>query len=527
MATIDTFIEDANLNRNAGGTFPSILTPAVSTTGQSRQRKTPAPVASKGLVGNITPAIRKPTDMGNAERFTAQHGADVRYCHAWKKWLVWDGRRWRIDDTGEIERRAKLTARSILNEAADTENEHERKELARWALTSEKRERLNAMIALAQSEQPIPIAVDSLDAEPWLLNCENGTLDLRTGELRAPQREDFLTKLCPLEYPTEPGVDPELWLEFLNTIFAGDQELIAFMQRLLGVSLVGEIFENILAIFYGTGSNGKSVFVETASGVLGPDYAMAAPDGFLVSQKNERHPTEIADLHGKRFVSVNETADGGKLSESLVKRLTSRERMRARRMHENHWEFKPTHTLFLTTNHKPVIKGTDNGIWRRLRLVPFKVTIPATEQDKDLGDKLKAEYPAILKWAVTGCLQWLSNGKDLKAPAEVMAATETYRAEQDQLGAFIEECCHLEEWREERASKLFWTWCEFCKSRGEQAGTQTAFGLKLTDRGFQKGKPTSGLNKNKVVYYGIGVDLVVGEQLAGSSEPADDEPFPF
>ena len=460
---------------------------------------------------------RKPTDIGNAERFAAQHGADVRYCYAWKKWIVWDSRRWRVDDSGEIERRAKLTARSILVEAAAIDDSGNREEMVRWAKASEKRDRLNAMIALAQSEQPIPIAVESLDAEPWLLNCENGTVDLRTGELQQHQREDFLTKLCPLEYPTEPGVDPDLWLGFLDRIFAGNAELIAFVQRLLGMSLVGDIFENVLPIFYGSGSNGKSVLQETWCGVLGLDYGMAAPDGFLVASKHERHPTEIADLHGRRFVSVNETADGGRLSESLVKRLTSRERMRARRMKEDFWEFKPTHTIVLATNHKPVIRGTDNGIWRRLRLVPFTVTIPDEQQDKNLADKLKAEYAAILQWAVTGCIQWQCDGMNLGAPEEVMAATETYRAEQDTLGEFIEECCHLDEWSEERASRLYWAWQEWCKSRGEWAGTQTAFGLRLTDRGFGKDKPTSGLNRNKVVYNGIRLDVAMTERLGGSS----------
>ena len=185
----------------------------------------------------------------------------------------------------------------------------------------------------------------------------------------------------------------------------------------------------------------------------------------------------------------------------------------------------------LATNHKPVIRGTDNGIWRRLRLVPFTVTIPDDKQDKTLADKLKAEYPAILQWAVTGCIQWQRDGMNLGTPEEVMIATETYRAEQDTLGAFIEECCHLEEWREERASRLFWAWSEWCKSRGEWAGTQTAFGLRLTDRGFDKDKPTGGLNRNKVVYKGIGVDMAVSERLGGAAtgpdEPADDDSIPF
>jgi putative DNA primase/helicase len=221
------------------------------------------PLLQRASAQPETKAPRRTTDIGNAERFAAQHGADVRYCYAWKKWIVWDGRRWRVDNSGEIERRAKLTARSILAEAVEIDDKRDRDDMVRWALASEKRERLNAMIALAQSEQPIPIAPESLDSDAWLLNCENGTVDLRTGELRLQQRDDFLTKLCPLEYSTEPGDDPVLWLEFLDRIFASDAELIGFVQRLLGMSLVGEIFENVLPIFYGSGSNGKSVLLET------------------------------------------------------------------------------------------------------------------------------------------------------------------------------------------------------------------------------------------------------------------------
>ena len=219
------------------------------------------------------------------------------------------------------------------------------------------------------------------------------------------------------------------------------------------------------------------------------------------------------------------------LSEAKVKRLTSRENIRARFCGKDFWEFKPTHSIVVATNHKPVIKGTDNGIWRRLRLVPFTVTISDDEQDKKLADKLKAEYSAILRWAVTGCIQWLSDGMDLKAPEDVMAATEEYRAESDLLGSFISECCHLEAWREERASRLFEVWSEWCKSCGELAGTQTAFGLRLKERGFTKDTPSGGKNRGKVVYMGIGVDMAVGERLGGSSGnhsgQAGDDPIQF
>jgi putative DNA primase/helicase len=383
-------------------------------------------------------------------------------------------------------RRAKRTAKSIWQEAAKAPNKETRKRLGEWASTSEKRERLNAMIALARSEQPIPVAVESLDADPWLLNCLNGTLDLRTGILREHRRDDYLSKLCPVEYPTESGDDPELWLAFLNRIFADRKPLIQFVQRLMGSSLVGEVHEHKLPIFYGSGANGKSVLIEAWCGMLGADYAMKAPSNFLVSTKSDRHPTELADLHGKRLVAAVESSDGGRLSEVLVKELTGGDSIRARRMREDFWQFRPSHTVVLATNHRPVVRGTDNGIWRRLLLVPFEVTIPEAEQDKQLAQKLHDEYPAILRWTMAGCLDWQRHG--LQAPENVASATATYRSDMDVLGEFLEECCDVDAAYESTASDIYKRYKTWAEDRGEYVETQTSFGVRLTERGFQKGK---------------------------------------
>jgi putative DNA primase/helicase len=445
------------------------------------------------------PTIRNCTDMGNAERFAEQHGGDVRFCHPWNKWLVWDGRRWAIDEHGDVMRRAKRTARTIYIEASKAADKETAQALAKWAAASERRERLTAMLALAQSEQPIPIAVESLDAQPWLLNVENGTIDLRTGELREHRRDDYLTKLCPVEYPTEPGCDPELWLAFLERIFSGNHRLIAYVQRLIGSSLVGEVLENLLAIFYGVGCNGKSVLVETVCGTLGSDYAMNASTSLLMVDRWGRHPTERADLFGKRFVAANESGDGGRLSEETVKQLTSREAIRARRMREDSWEFTPSHSIILCTNHRPEIRGVDYGIWRRIHLVPFDVTIPPEQRDKELAIKLRAEWPAILRWAVAGCLDWQRNG--LQPPAEVLHATDSYRAEQDILGEWIEEKCTLCPECEARARDLFHSYKTWSEGRSEKPFTQTRFGTRLTERGITKARDAG----NRVIYLGIGL----------------------
>ncbi len=202
------------------------------------------------------------------------------------------------------------------------------------------------------------------------------------------------------------------------------------------MALVGEVLENILAILHGTGANGKSVFIETICGMLGDDYAMFAAPTLLLVDRWGRHPTERADLFGKRLVCINETGEGNRLSESTVKQLTSREKIRARRMREDSWEFSPTHSIVLATNHRPEVRGTDYGIWRRLRLVPFGVVIPEPERDNELAEKLQSEWPAILRWAVAGCLAWQRGG--LAEPEQVKVATAEYRAEQDVLGEFID-----------------------------------------------------------------------------------------
>jgi putative DNA primase/helicase len=444
--------------------------------------------------------IRNCTDLGNAERFAEQHGSDVRYCHPWGKWLVWDGRRWAIDESGEIVRRAKRTARSIYVEASKVADGDEAKAIAKWAAASERRERLTAMIALAESEPPIPIAVESLDSQPWLLNCENGTLDLRTGELREHRREDYLTKVCPVEYPTECGIDPELWLSFLSRIFDGNDRLISFVQRLIGMALVGEVLENILAIFHGRGANGKSVWLETVCGMLGSDYAMSAGTSLLMVDRTGRHPTEKADLFGMRLVAANESGDGGRLSEETVKQLTSRENIRARRMREDSWEFTPSHTVILATNHKPEIRGTDYGIWRRIHLIPFSVTIPPIERDKELASKLRAEWPAILRWAVAGCLAWQQNG--LQPPGEVLEATSDYQSEMDVLGEWVEERCVVGPTCEARAGDLYGSYKAWATDRSEKPMTQTKFGVRLAERGFTKGRSST---TGHVCYKGVGL----------------------
>jgi putative DNA primase/helicase len=387
------------------------------------------------------------TDVWAARQLVAVHGSDLRYCHPWKKWLVWDGCRWKIDDTGEVERRAKCVIDSLWPEVP-TIAERDRPAFIKMLQARSQRERLAAMIALAASEPGIPILPADLDTDPWLLNCPNGTLDLRTAEPRPHDRADLITKVTATAF--NPDAKSYEWDQTLEKIFGYRQDLMDFWQKLVGYCLTGDTRENVFPILWGDGSNGKSTLLTALIETIGPDYAgMGAPD-LLLMKKLERHPTEIVDLRGKRLVCCMETGDGRHLNEALVKHLTGRDRLKGRGMREDFSEFKATLKIVLCTNYKPTIRGTDHGIWRRIRLVPFTTkfwdrskgeTGPAElEADKALEDKLRHEAKGILAWAVRGCLQWQAE-KGLGDPEPIRAATTEYRAQSDTIQRFLAECC--------------------------------------------------------------------------------------
>ena len=360
------------------------------------------------------------TDVGNSERFACEHGGVVKHVSEWGKWLAWDGSRWQLDSDGAVMRLAKLTVKGIISDAKATEDTAEQAAISKHWVASQACNRITAMLRLAESEQPLPVSHDSIDAEPWLLNCANGVVDLATGTLLKHDPGRLLSLTTGVEYPGRDDSSPALWLSFLDRTFGGDSEMIGFVQRLCGVALIGEQREHLLPVFHGTGANGKSVFVSTIQHVLG-EYSLAAPPGLLMATASERHPTELASLFRRRLVVVSETKDGQKLDEGLVKSITGGDRITARRMREDFWQFDPSHLALIVTNHRPRVDGTDHGIWRRLRLVPFSVTIPSAERDPALPSRLRDEAPAILRWMVQGCLDWRRGG--LQEPKAVMAAT--------------------------------------------------------------------------------------------------------
>jgi len=433
---------------------------------------------------------RRLTDLGNAERLVDLHGENILYCPQ-VGWLIWNDKRWRRDELGEILARAKETVRLILQEAHATQDDERRQAIIRHAAKSESKERINAAVTLAQSERDIVVSADALDREPLLLNVGNGTLDLESGELHAARRSDLITKLVRASYDS--AAECPRWQRFLEEIFQDDAELINFVQRAVGYSLTADMREQCFFLCYGTGANGKSTLINTVGQMLG-DYAMSMPAETLLSYKKseqDRPKNELARLKGARFVSAVENNQGGRLSEAVVKQLTGGDPVPARFLYKEFFDFRPTFKLWLGVNHKPRIIGTDIAIWRRVRLIPFNVRFTEETQDQTLKEKLRAESPGILRWAVEGCRRWLENG--LSAPESVKAATASYREEQDILGTFLAERCRLDDSKaKELASDLYAAYTSWCDQSGEHPVTKTSFGLMLAERGLRQGRNTVG-----------------------------------
>lgn len=375
------------------------------------------------------------TDVGNAARLVSRYGESLRFCHETGRWYCWDGTRWCVDVKGEIMFRSKNVALSILDEAKQCRDDR-RDDLLKWARASQKRERITAMAALAQAD--VAITTDDLDVDPWLFNCQNGTVDLRTGELRPHSPQDFITKISPVVF--DPGAPCPIFDSFLHRIFDGDHELITFVQRWHGHCLTGDVREQYMPIYHGEGNNGKSVLLDTISSIMG-DFACEAPPHLVTLRKQDEHATEIADLMGRRLVIASETEKDAELRVQLIKRLTGNERLKGRYMRQDFFQFRRTHKMVLVTNNPPVIRENSEAVWRRLRLVPFRVIIPKQERDPKLMEKLKAEWPGILAWIVRGCVDWQREG--LTEPIAVMHATQRYRGSASSLEEFVNDCCEL------------------------------------------------------------------------------------
>jgi putative DNA primase/helicase len=380
------------------------------------------------------------TETGNAERFARHHGRDVRLVTEWSRWLIWTGQRWE-EDPGEIllQARIKESHRRLYETAGRCDDDDKlRAQIAKWAHTSEKRTSREATAKLARSEPGIAISHDNLDANPLLLSVANGTVDLGTGKLQPARREDLITHQVPIPYL--PGSVCPRWERFLLEVLP-DAATVAYVQRAVGYSLTGLVREHCLFVLWGAGANGKSTLLGVLLELLGP-YATQAPAEILLARPNKDHPTELTVLHGRRLVVAQETDDNRRWAEATVKQLTGGDRLIARRMREDFWEFSPTHKLWMGTNHRPAVRGTDEGIWRRIKLIPFERVIPPEQRNHALTEELRAELPGILRWAVDGCLAWQREG--LGEPAAVSGAVAEYRTAEDRLAPFLDERCLLD-----------------------------------------------------------------------------------
>ena len=424
------------------------------------------------------------TDVGNAKRLVRMHGEDVRHVYLWREWLTWDNGHWRHDIDGSITRMAKETVEEMFAEAALINDPDRRRAMLLHALKSQAATRLTAMIQLASSEIEVVLQPSMLDADPNLLGVQNGVINLNTGEFRAASREDYVTKFTGVSY--DPDAKCPNWNAFLKKIVT-DDELIKYLGRVVGYTLTGNTVEEVMFVLHGLGANGKSTFRETIFALLG-DYAVGADASMLVTNKRAGGATpDLARLNGRRLVTVNETQQNDLLNESRVKFITGHDVITARNLFKEFFDFTPTHKTFLTTNHKPIIRGTDEGIWRRIHLLPFTKTIPAEEREVNFREKmLMPELPGILNWALEGLKDYQKNG--LKPPAIVTAATNEYKEDMDLLGRWMEDCCEMDEKSETPTADLHSNYEKWMEHEVGFAMSGIAFGRELANRGFEKKK---------------------------------------
>ena len=431
------------------------------------------------------------TDLGNAKRLVRDHGDRMRYVPAWHRYLVYDGTRWLVDELGEVERLAKQTAMNLYDEVIlHDATAKGRRAAAEHAARSEGEARIRAMITLAKTELGIPIRPDDLDDDKMLINVVNGTLDLQERALRPHRPADLCSQLAPVIY--DPTAECPRWMRFMDRIFAGNDNLISFMQRAIGYALTGDTSEHVVFILWGAGANGKSTLLSTLVAMLGTgqprDYAVTTRAETFMVKKGEI-PNDVAALHNARMVVASEADRERRLAEGMIKNCTGGDAVVARFMRAEFFSFVPRFKVFLATNHRPIVRDTSTGMWRRLRLIPFNVTIPVEEQNPYLGAELKAELPGIFRWAVEGCYAWQE--QRLGYPQEVRAATDAYRRDMDLIGDFLDERCIRGPEEEITSKALYDSYTAWARDDNERVLSAKAFGLALQERGLQPGRTNS------------------------------------
>ena len=433
------------------------------------------------------------TDLANAERLEKLEGDYIRHVELWRKWQVWDEIRWSTDDSNRMTSLAKTAVRSIYQEAADEPNDAKRSKRVNWAIRSEARDRIAAMIDLTKSSRAaLP---KDFDRNPLLFNVANGTLDLSPAGIsfRNHNPADMITKLADIEY--NPEADCPRWDQFLREIFSDDLELIDYVRRCVGCALCADKTEHVLFVLHGLGENGKSTFLNALLHVFG-EYATHTPTETLMMKRSESIPNDVARLRSVRLVTAIEADENRRLSESLIKQLTGNDRVTARFLHAEFFEFEPEFKIFLATNHLPRIHGTDHAIWRRIRLIPFQEQFKEDDprRDPNLREKLKQESSGILNWILTGVEKWREVG--LGSPKAVTNATASYKSDSDIVGQWIASRCVFEPGNSQisaQSSVLYKDYKAWAEDNGHPMLTQKALSTRLTERGLESTRKTAGM----------------------------------
>lgn len=471
------------------------------------------PKAPKARTNQTSPRL---TDTGNAERLADLARGQILFATS-KVWLAWDGKRW-VRDAAEVNalRWAKKVTEGILREAKMIKSHKRRDRLERHCSRSESAARQTAMLRLVVREPGMSVGMEVFDRNHMLLNVENGTIDLENGTLYEHNAQDWITKLAHVEYDAD-ALCPR-WEQFLKEIFLDNTEVIEFVQRAVGLSLTGNVSEEVLLILCGSGANGKTTFLEVVAEVLG-DYAhTVSPEVVLArcGSDNNLQAANRAELFGRRLVYMQETEKRRQLSVATVKALTGSDRITACRKYENPVTFEPTHKIWLSTNHRPEVDEVAHAIWRRICLVPFEKTFTEESRDNHLREKLRAESKGILAWAVRGCAEWQRIG--LAAPESVQRATATYRAEQDIVGRFFEGCCRFDRAVWSETPRLRVALERFCQAEGVEAPDFADLLQRLRERGCTARGQRVGRRSNVRGWAGVAVQ-VPGEEMLLNDEP--------
>jgi len=496
-------IEAALLLENQTRRDPALPAADVQRIAHSIGRYLPAPQDGTGISISCETysGFFRRTDYGNAELIAHLYGGRVRYDHRRRRWLLWQDHWWIPDADAEIGRMAKEAARHRYETAPRIDDLTQRDLEARWAIASESRQRLDAALDLATSERPLADSGQGWDADPWLLATANGVVDLRCGLLRDGRPEDRITMHSPIAY--DPDAPCPRWLQFLVEVFANDDEMIDYIQRVCGYNLTGITREQCHFLCYGEGWNGKGTFQTVQREILG-DYATNTPFSTLEASSRYSIPNDLAALYGKRLVTASELNEAVRLNEARLKMLAGEDPVTARFLHGEFFTFLPAAKFWLAVNHRPIVNDDSTGFWRKIRLIPFTQSFKG-RADPNLKDALRPEYAGILTWMVDGCLEWQRRGLD--PPQSVRAATEQYREESDPIAAFLRDGCVIGEDFTARAGQLYVAYRKWAQGQGlkeKEELSNARFGRLLTQR-FPKDT-----DKQGIFYRGIG--LVVDHQ---------------